>query len=118
MPAMPLQRYIDLPALKSAARAAIVMPAVFAFADGVIQDPDTTLFAAFGSFAILVLARLDGPWRSRLAAYVSLTAAGVVLITLSMSRMAQDVPAATTSETSARSAERRARSGGAAEGPH
>ena len=82
MPAMPLQRYIDLPALKSAARAAIVMPAVFAFADGVIQDPDTTLFAAFGSFAILVLARLDGPSRSRLAAYVSLTAAGVVLITL------------------------------------
>jgi chromate transport protein ChrA len=59
--------HIDDPglfSLKRAARAAIVMPAVFAFADKVIQDSDTTLFAAFGSFAILVLGTLcsQTPW--------------------------------------------------------
>jgi uncharacterized membrane protein YccC len=58
------------------------MPAVFAFADRVIQDPDTTLFAAFGSFAVLVLADFGGPWRTRLAAYLALAATGVVLIAL------------------------------------
>jgi hypothetical protein len=40
---------------KSAARAAIVMPAVFALADKVIGEPQTSLFDAFGSFALLVL---------------------------------------------------------------
>ena len=69
-------------ALKHAARAAIVTPAVFGFADGVIQQPQTTLFAAFGSIAILVLADFGGPPRKRLAAYLGLFAAGVVLITL------------------------------------
>jgi uncharacterized membrane protein YccC len=68
-------------ALKSAARAAIVMPAVFGFADGVIEQPDTTLFAAFGSLAILLFADFGGPPRKRLAAYLGLVAAGAVLIT-------------------------------------
>jgi uncharacterized membrane protein YccC len=69
-------------ALKSAARAAIVMPAVFAFADKVIQRPDLTIFAAFGSFAILVLADFGGPPRTRLLAYLGLFVAGAVFITL------------------------------------
>jgi uncharacterized membrane protein YccC len=68
--------------LKRAARAAIVMPAVFAFADNVIQDQQTTFLAAFGSFAILVLADFGGPWRKRLAAYLGLTVGGAALITL------------------------------------
>jgi uncharacterized membrane protein YccC len=68
--------------LKRAARAAIVMPAVFAFADQVIQDQDTTLFAAFGSIAMLVMTEFGGPWRRRLAAYLSLAIAGAALITL------------------------------------
>lgn len=68
--------------LKRAARAPIVMPAVFAFADHVIQDQQTTFLSAFGSFAILVLADFGGPWRKRLAAYLGLTVAGAVLITL------------------------------------
>ena len=58
------------------------MPAVFGFADGVIDDPNTTLFAAFGSFAVLVLAEFGGPWRTRLVAYLALAAAGAVLISL------------------------------------
>jgi uncharacterized membrane protein YccC len=68
--------------LKAAARAAIVVPVNFAFADRVIQNADTTLFAVFGSFAMLVLADFSGPWKRRLAAYVSLAAAGFVLIAL------------------------------------
>ncbi|HET9120947.1 MAG TPA: FUSC family protein [Solirubrobacterales bacterium] len=68
--------------MKAAARAAIVMPAVFGFADGVIGDPNTTLVSAFGSFAVLVLADFRGHWRTRLVAYLSLFAAGAVLITV------------------------------------
>ena len=68
--------------LKHAARAAIVMPAVFAFADNVIRDQQTTFLSAFGSFAILVLADFGGPWRKRLVAYLGLIVAGAALITL------------------------------------
>src|SRR3954452_8423809 len=68
--------------LKSAARAAIVMPLVFAFADRVIQDPQVSTFAAFGSFAVLVLADFGGSRRARLVAYLALAAAGAVLIVL------------------------------------
>jgi uncharacterized membrane protein YccC len=68
--------------LKRAARAAIVMPAVFAFSDNVIEDPQTTIFSAFGSFAILVLADFGGPRRTRLAAYLALALAGAALIAL------------------------------------
>ncbi len=58
------------------------MPANFVIADRLIQNADTTLFAVFGSFAILVLADFSGPWKRRLVAYLSLAAAGFVLITL------------------------------------
>jgi hypothetical protein len=62
----------SLASLKSAARAGVVMPAVFAFADKVIGDPQTALFAAFGSFAMLVLVDFTGPVRSRFVAYLAL----------------------------------------------
>jgi uncharacterized membrane protein YccC len=71
--------------LRSAGRAAIVMPAVFAFADKVIGDPQTTIFAAFGSVAMLVFADFTGPQRSQFVAYLVLAgvgAANVVLGTL------------------------------------
>ncbi len=69
-------------ALKTAARAAIVMPAVFAFTDNVIGQPQTTIFSAFGSFAMLVLADFEGPPRNRLKAYLSLAAIGAALVSL------------------------------------
>jgi uncharacterized membrane protein YccC len=72
----------DLAALKSAARAAIVMPAVFAIADKVIGQPQTSLFAAFGSFAVLVLVEFGGPPRTRLVAYLGLACVGACFITL------------------------------------
>jgi len=72
----------DLAALKSAARAAIVIPAVFALADKVIAQPQTSILAAFGSFAVLVLVEFAGSPRNRLAAYAGLACAGAALITL------------------------------------
>jgi hypothetical protein len=72
----------NIEALKSAARAAIVMPGVFAFADQVIGNPQTSLFAAFGSFAVLVLVEFGGPRRTRLVAYLALAAVGAAFITL------------------------------------
>src|SRR5438105_10422662 len=72
----------DLASLKSAARAAIVMPAVFAVADKAIQDPQTATFAAFGSFAMLVLADFGGTLRARFVAYVSLGCAGAAFVVL------------------------------------
>jgi uncharacterized membrane protein YccC len=72
----------DIAALKSAARAAIVMPAVFALADNVIGQPQTSIFAAFGSFAILVLVDFAGPPRTRLLAYLGLACVGAAFITL------------------------------------
>jgi len=72
----------DSAAVKTAARAAIVMPAVFAFADKVIGQPQTSLFAAFGSIALLVLVEFTGPPKARLVAYLGLACVGAVYITL------------------------------------
>ena len=79
---VPRLKIVDpgLAALKSAARPAIMMPAMFALADQVIKQPQTAIFAAFGSFAFLVLVDFGGPPRTRLTAYLSLAVAGVVLI--------------------------------------
>src|SRR5919201_6776934 len=71
-----------LRSLRSAARAAIVMPAVFALADQVIRDPELATFAAFGSFAMLVLVEFGGAVRSRLVAYVALAGVGAANITI------------------------------------
>ena len=72
----------DVAALKSAARAAIVIPAVFALADKVIQQPQTSILAAFGSFAVLVLVDFGGPPRQRLTAYICLACVGALFVTL------------------------------------
>ena len=72
----------DLGALRSAVRAAIVMPGVFAFADTIIGNPQTSLFAAFGSFSVLVLVEFGGRPRARLLAYALFAAAGAGLISI------------------------------------
>src|SRR5690348_4302979 len=58
------------------------MPAVFALADKVIGQPQTSLFAAFGSFALLVLVEFTGPPRTRLVAYLGLACVGAAFVTL------------------------------------
>ena len=68
--------------MKSAARAAIVIPAVFAIADQVIQNPQTAIFAAFGSFAMLVFAEFSGSAASRFMAYLTLAAVGAANVTV------------------------------------
>jgi uncharacterized membrane protein YccC len=72
----------DSAAAKTAARAAIVMPAVFALADKVVGQPQTSLFAAFGSIAMLVLVEFTGPPKARLVAYLGLASVGGAFITL------------------------------------
>ncbi len=61
-------------------RAAVLVPAVFAIADFGIRNDQTTLFAVFGSFALLLFADFGGPTRLRLRAYVGLFGAGALLI--------------------------------------
>ena len=72
---------MNVAALKTAARAALVIPAVFALADKVIRQPQTSLLVAFGSFALLVLTEFGGPWRARLTAYLGLGCIGALFIT-------------------------------------
>ena len=70
----------NLAALRRAARAAIVMPAMFALGYEVIGNPAIATFAAFGSFAMLLLVDYGGPMRERLIAQGALGAAGAVLV--------------------------------------
>jgi hypothetical protein len=72
----------DRAAFKNAVRAAIVIPALFALADKVIGEPQTSLFAAFGSFGLLVLVEFTGRPRTRLLAYAVLACVGAAFITL------------------------------------
>lgn len=58
------------------------MPLAFALGEVVIDDPQTGLFAAFGSIAILVFVEFGGSMRARLGGYVGLALAGAILITL------------------------------------
>src|SRR4051794_15857120 len=71
-----------LVALRRAARAAVVMPAMFAFADKVVGNPMLATFAAFGSFALLVLVDFGGSMRERLQAEAAVAVAGGVLVCL------------------------------------
>ncbi len=72
----------DLAALRRAGRAAIVMPAMFAIGDKLIANPVIATFAAFGSFAMLLLVDFGGPLRERLQAQATLAVAGAALVCL------------------------------------
>jgi uncharacterized membrane protein YccC len=70
----------DLAALRRATRTAIVMPAMFALGDKVIGNPETATFAAFGTFALLLLVGFGGPMRQRLMAQAALSAVGAIFV--------------------------------------
>ena len=57
------QHDVGLSALRRAARAAIVRPDVFAIAEEVIDNSTVAIFAAFGSFAMLLFVDFTGPMR-------------------------------------------------------
>ncbi len=70
----------DFNTVRRAARAAVVMPAVFAFADLVVGNAGMSMFASFGSFAMLLYVDFGGSARDRLTAQFWLILAGSVLI--------------------------------------
>jgi uncharacterized membrane protein YccC len=59
-----------------AVRAAVVIPALFAFTDKGITDAQMALFATFGGFATLVIAGFGGTRKDKLIAHASLAVAG------------------------------------------
>ncbi|WP_157521656.1 FUSC family protein [Herbidospora cretacea] len=70
----------DFTTVRRAARAAVIMPAVFAFADLVIGNQGMSMFASFGSFAMLLYVDFGGSRRDRVTAQFWLVLAGSVLI--------------------------------------
>jgi uncharacterized membrane protein YccC len=76
------QRDRGLAALRRATRTAIIMPAMFALGDKVIGNPQLATFAAFGSFAMLLLVDFGGPMAERLQAEAALAVTGGVFVCL------------------------------------
>jgi hypothetical protein len=71
-----------LAALRRAGRTAVVMPAMFAFGDRVIGNPTVATFAAFGSFAMVLLVDFTGPIRDRLRAQATLGVISAVFVSV------------------------------------
>jgi Fusaric acid resistance protein-like len=76
------QRDRGFAALRRAGRAALVMPAMFALGEEVIGNPQLATFAAFGSFAMLLLVDFAGPMRGRLQAQAALGLTGGAFVCL------------------------------------
>jgi uncharacterized membrane protein YccC len=70
----------DLAALRRAGRAAIVMPGMFALGDEVLHNPVLATFAAFGSFAMLLLVDFGGSMRERLQDQGALAVVGCAFV--------------------------------------
>ena len=66
--------------LRRAARAALVMPSLFALTLLGPRNVQLTLFVAFGAFSLVVLANFGGPLTSRAGAYVVTALIGAGLI--------------------------------------
>ncbi|HEY1620714.1 MAG TPA: FUSC family protein [Streptosporangiaceae bacterium] len=66
----------SVPAAIRAARATIVVPALFAVADKLIGNPQLTLFAVFGGFASLILASFGGSRRDKAFSHLGLALVG------------------------------------------
>jgi uncharacterized membrane protein YccC len=72
----------ELLVVKRSLRAAIVMPSVFGLAHGLWSNAQVDLFAAFGSFALLLLVEFTGPPLSRIASYAGLYVVSGALIAI------------------------------------
>lgn len=72
----------SVPAAYRAARAAVVMPALFALSYEVVGNLQMATFAAFGGFSTLVLAGFGGDRRDKLVAHLGLAVTGSVLLTI------------------------------------
>jgi hypothetical protein len=67
-------------ALRRSGRTAVIMPALFALGSKVIGNAAVATFAAFGSFALLLLVDFAGPMRDRLRAQAALAVTGGVFV--------------------------------------
>ncbi len=72
----------DFLAGKRSVRAAVVMPTVFGLAHLLFGNAQISLFAAFGSFSLLLLVDFPGRPRTRLLSYVALFLVGCCFIAL------------------------------------
>jgi uncharacterized membrane protein YccC len=82
-PSQPVWRVTwSTPAAMRALRATIVMPTLFALTYKVIGDLQMATFAAFGSFATLVLASFGGTRRDKAVAHLGLAVVGSVVLTI------------------------------------
>lgn len=68
--------------LRRAARAAVVVPSVFAIGSQVIGNAQVATFGAFGSFALLLFVNFTGALATRAGAYLALGVAGAALISV------------------------------------
>ncbi len=57
-----------------------MLPAAFAFGEKVVGNPSFAVFAAFGSFSLLLLVEFTGPLRARIVSQAALGVAGAVLV--------------------------------------
>jgi len=81
-------------AVKRSARAAVIMPTAFGLTHLLFSNSDqVSLFAAFGSFALLLLADVRGRPRTRLATYIALFVVGSCFISLGTLASTQRVAA-------------------------
>jgi uncharacterized membrane protein YccC len=71
-----------LSALRRAARAAIVIPLAFAFADLLLRATQSLVFVMFGCFSLLVISDFGGFRRPRAIAYLTATLVGAALVAL------------------------------------
>jgi uncharacterized membrane protein YccC len=69
-------------ALRRAARAAIVIPLAFAFADLLLRASQSLVFVMFGCFSLLVMSDFGGFRRPRALAYLTATLVGAALVAL------------------------------------
>src|SRR6202521_1025430 len=69
-------------ALRRAARAAVVIPPVFAFNTLVLHGGQNVIFAVFGCFALLVMSDFGGQRPARALAYLTATFVGGILVTV------------------------------------
>ncbi len=72
----------SLPALYRAIRATVVMVGLFSITDAWIGNVQMATFAAFGSFATLVLSSFSGTTRDKFTAHLLLALAGSVLLSI------------------------------------
>jgi uncharacterized membrane protein YccC len=69
-------------ALRRAARAAVVIPLVFAFTKLLLNDAQALIFVMFGCFSLLVMSDFGGRRRPRVFAYLWATITGGMLVAL------------------------------------